>query len=313
VALLASAACFEGAPPDPAGPIQLAPGGGGAPIQVTATDPTIGGLGATLDVRVLGLGFVSGAKVDFLLNGSKTPGLKTNSNRFVSANEVVANITIAPDAVLDLYDVQVTVAGKKPGVGIELFQVCYQGPPGQCDPPLLDITFGQGMSGTDALRGDDADNTMYPGQGHISGNGNLMFWLGENNPRFVSVTTTGPFNGGTRNRIFTNNHTNPGGDNASGLLGMVEGSSGTAVLEAELHVQSSDPYQVVRYGKDCGGTGSGGGAVVAATKVGTTRLGDGRTWTITGTSGVHCKQVGKKPGLTQVGTAGPFSMTLVWP
>ena len=35
------------------------------------------------------------------------------------------------------------------------------------------------------------------------------------------------------------------------------------------------------------------------------------TTQITGASGVHCRQVGKKPGLTQVGTAGSFSARFV--
>ena len=94
---------------------------------------------------------------------------------------------------------------------------------------------------------------------------------------------------------------------------MVLGSTGSAVFEAELFVSLTDPYEAVRYGKDCSGTGSGGGTVVPANKAITTRSADGRTWTITGSAGVHCKQLKKKPGLSQVGTAGAFSMTLVWP
>lgn len=307
------AACSDKVPTEAGGPpIALAPGGGGPGPQVDATDPQSGQQATTLDVRVLGQNFASGAKVDFLLNGLKTPGVKTNSTRFVSSTEVVANITIASDAVVDRYDVQVSLAGKKPGVGIELFAVCSQGPPVQCDPIPLVITFGQGVTGTDALRGDDIANSSYPTPGHISGNGNLAFWLGEDNPRFVRVTSTA-FDGLTRRRIFTNNHTNPGGDDSLGLRGMVSGSTGSAVFEAELHVRSNDPYEVIRYGKDCSGTGSSGGTVVPATKAITTRSADGRTWTITGSAGVHCKQVAKKPGLSQVGTAGAFSMTLVSP
>lgn len=299
--------CSEQAPTE-AGtpPILVAPGGGVGGPQVDATDPTSAPQNTTLEVRVLGQNFASGAKVDFLLHGLKTPGVRTNSTRFVSATEVVANITIAADAVVDLYDVQVTLAGKKPGVGIELFAVLQQGPPGQWDPPPLVITFGQGSTGTDALRGDDVANSSYPTPGHISVNGNLMFWLGSDNPRSVRVTTSA-FDGQTRDRIFTNNHTNPGGDDSFGLLGMVEGSTGSAVVEAELNVQDNDPYVVLRYGKDCSGN------VVSGAKAVTTRSTDGRTWTITGSNGVHCQKLGKKPALSQVGTAGPFSMTLVWP
>lgn len=47
-------------------------------------------------------------------------------------------------------------------------------------------------------------------------------------------------------------------------------------------------------------------------KVVTTRSADGTTWTITAVvDGVHCKQVDKKPDLSQIGTAGLFSVTLV--
>jgi hypothetical protein len=136
-----------------------------------------------------------------------------------------------------------------------------------------------------------------------------MFWLGEGNPRAVRVKTTA-FDGETRRRVFTNNHTNPGGDNAMGFLGLGFGSSGTAVFEVELFNKSNEPYNVLRYGKDCAGTGSGGGNVVNATKVTIARSLDGNTWTITGSSGVHCKQVTKKPGLSQIGTAGAFEITL---
>jgi hypothetical protein len=287
------------------------PGGGGPSPTVDATDPSAAEQGTTLDVRVLGSNYDEGSSVDFLLDGKPTQKVKTNSSSFVSPTEVVANITIAADAVVDLYDVRVTTAGGKKGVGIEKFEVLLQGPPGQWDPPQLTITMRQGSGGgTDAVRADDEANTAYTTNASISGNGNLQFWLGSGNSRAVLFTTS--YSGGeTRDRIYTNNHTNPGGDDSFGLLGMLAGSSGTAVFEVELNLSDNDPYEVLRYGKDCTGKGSGGGNVVEGTKVATVRLGE-RNWTITGTSGVHCKQLGKKPGLSEVGTAEAFSMTLYW-
>lgn len=296
------------------GPTALAArASGGANPVVDATDPNQSPQDSTLDVLVLGSNFDSGSSAQFLLNGKVTPKVKTNSTTFVSPTKLKANITIAVDAVVAPYDVQVTAAGGRKGIGIEKFSVLQKSNPGQWNPPQLTVTFGQGLGGTDAVRGDYDAYSPYVALAHIALNGNLVFWLGAGSPRFVKVKTTA-FDGVTRNRIFTNNHSNPGGgDDSFGLLGMVEGSTGSAVFEAELHVSSTAPYEVLRYGKDCSGTGSGGGVVVPANKVITTRSADGRTWTIAGSNGVHCKQVAKKPGLSQVGTAGSFSMTLVWP
>jgi uncharacterized membrane protein len=47
----------------------------------------------------------------------------TNSTQFVSSTELVANITIAPDAPLASYDVIVTTSSGKGGIGTELFVV----------------------------------------------------------------------------------------------------------------------------------------------------------------------------------------------
>lgn len=172
----------------------------------------------------------------------------------------------------------------------------------------LQITLGQGLGGTDAIRADDIANTPYTdGQGgtvgaHINGpTGNLKLWTsqyGTPPARLVKVLATS-FDGFTSDRIYTNSHTNPGGDNSQGLRGMVIGSTGSAVLEAEL-----DNDGIVRYGKKCDGSAD------AATRAVTTHP-TATTWTISGTGGIHCKQLSSKPTLTQVGTTGPFSMALL--
>jgi hypothetical protein len=79
-----------------------------------------------LDVRVLGTGYDRGSRATWALKGDTTfaaTRIKTNSTRYVSSTEIVANITIAADAPLALYDIAVTTAGGKHGVGIELFTV----------------------------------------------------------------------------------------------------------------------------------------------------------------------------------------------
>lgn len=181
--------------------------------------------------------------------------------------------------------------------------------PAQCNADVdLRITMAEGSSGTQAIRGDDVGNTPYEegvdGVGaHLSAvNGNLMLSVQQSATRRYSWTSSAG-SGLSDDRLYTNTHDNPGGNNACGLFGMANGSTGTAVFEAEL-LAGATSSAILRYGKSCSGSAVGGERVT------TTRSADGNTWTISGTSGVHCdKSSGKK--LVQVGTAGGFSMTLV--
>lgn len=181
--------------------------------------------------------------------------------------------------------------------------------PAQCNVEVdLQITMAEGLGGTQAIRGDDADNTPYvealDGVGaHLSGvNGNLMLSV-QNSPtrRYAWTSSTG--SDLSNDRLYTNSHTNPGGNNACGLAGMANGSSGSAAFEAEL-LAGAGNAAIIRYGKTCSGSSD------AATRVVTTRSVDGLTWTISGTSGVHCDKNSKNK-LVQVGTTGSFSITLV--
>lgn len=109
--------------------------GGGKAIKVEATDPTFAEQATTVDVRVLGSGFEPDANAAFLLNGNPSPGIVSNGTVFVSETELIVNITVAFDADVALYDVEVTRArGRGRGVGTELFAVVEKGgggpPPG---------------------------------------------------------------------------------------------------------------------------------------------------------------------------------------
>jgi hypothetical protein len=108
----------------------LDPAGKPAPIGdpgVSATDPAEAPQDTTLDVRVLGSNFDRGSRADLALNCEVecvlSEKIKTNSTRYVSSTELVANITIAVDATVDRYDVLVTTSRGKRGIGIELFAV----------------------------------------------------------------------------------------------------------------------------------------------------------------------------------------------
>jgi probable HAF family extracellular repeat protein len=92
-------------------------------LAVTATSPSSSARDTTLDVQVSGSGFDRGSQAVFLLDGVADARVRTNSTRYVSQGQLVANLTIALDAVPERYDVMVTTSKGKKGIGTELFTV----------------------------------------------------------------------------------------------------------------------------------------------------------------------------------------------
>jgi probable HAF family extracellular repeat protein len=74
-------------------------------------------------VHVFGSGFDVGSRADWALHGVVSAKVATNSTRFVSSTELVANISIARDATLANYDVMVTTSSGKGGIGTECFVI----------------------------------------------------------------------------------------------------------------------------------------------------------------------------------------------
>ncbi len=95
---------------------------GGDPT-VTATVPDSATQDATLDVTVNGSNFDAGSVAEWAIDGVASVKVHTNSTRFVNSRRLIANITIAVDADPVLYDVIVTAATGKKGIGTELFAV----------------------------------------------------------------------------------------------------------------------------------------------------------------------------------------------
>jgi hypothetical protein len=173
-----------------------------------------------------------------------------------------------------------------------------------CGALPLSISFRDAVG--DALRSDGAGAyvDVVDGTAHLNGaTGRLMLWTAQDAnsaPRVVNVAATS-FIGGTTDRIYTNGHeSETPQDIGCGFKDMANGATGSAVLEVEL-----DADGIVRYGKACDGS------AFPANRVVTTRSADGLSWTVTGTTGKHCKKLGKKGGLSEVGSAGGFQMTLV--
>jgi len=94
---------------------------------VTSANPAASKRDTTIDVQVIGSGFAAGSRVDFLLNGVVDSKIHTNSTRYVSATELVANITIDATAVVDYRDVAVTTLAGKKGIGTEAFAILNGG------------------------------------------------------------------------------------------------------------------------------------------------------------------------------------------
>ena len=92
-------------------------------LAVTSTSPAFGDQGTTVDVHVFGSGFTPGAQAKWLLNGVADDHVHTNSTTYLSSSELVANITIASDATLAFWDVQVSLSNGKNGVGSDCFEV----------------------------------------------------------------------------------------------------------------------------------------------------------------------------------------------
>ena len=102
------AACAGDRPTGPDASILAAKGGGGGGPKVNAAEPNNAPQDTTLDIRVIGSGFEDGSVVKLLLAGNSTPKIVTNSTNFVDGNNLIANITIAIDAEITLYDIEVT-------------------------------------------------------------------------------------------------------------------------------------------------------------------------------------------------------------
>ena len=90
---------------------------------VAGADPAAAPQDTTLDVLVFGSNYDQGSRVDFARGGVVDPKLKVNSTTFRSSRELVANVTVAPDAATVSYDIVVTKSTGKKGIGTERFAV----------------------------------------------------------------------------------------------------------------------------------------------------------------------------------------------
>jgi len=109
------------------------PGAIKAQVQVNSTSPSAAPQGTTnLDVTINGNGFKKGATAQWFVTGTTNPGgVTVNSTSFRSSSQLIANITVAGDAAISGFDVQVASAGRT-GKGTDLFAVTAKGTPIGC-------------------------------------------------------------------------------------------------------------------------------------------------------------------------------------
>ncbi len=101
-------------------------------ITVTGTSPDSATQDTTLDVVISGTNFSNDAVATWALAGvADSQHVRTNSTRYVSSRQLVANITISSTATLGKWDVMVMSKGKG-GIGTEMFAIKVKSLQGGC-------------------------------------------------------------------------------------------------------------------------------------------------------------------------------------
>jgi len=130
ITLVCAVACSRdpNAPSDDSFDISAAKATSTTDMSVSSATPDSATQDTTLDVVINGSGFVSGTQANWSLAGVQDPmQVKTNSTRYVSSRQLIANITVSASAMAAKWDIVVTAAGKKGGIGTEAFTVKVRG------------------------------------------------------------------------------------------------------------------------------------------------------------------------------------------
>jgi hypothetical protein len=123
VAALLVSACAD-APPAATGPELADPRAAAtSTVAVTMIAPSEVARNVTVDITVNGTGFDRGSRVGIELGGVVDARVRVNGTRYVKSTQLVASVTVAPDAVLALYDVAVVTSTGKKGIGTEMLAV----------------------------------------------------------------------------------------------------------------------------------------------------------------------------------------------
>jgi hypothetical protein len=294
-------ACAESQPTSPADQFNAAARGGGSPgPRVSEAIPNEASQDTTLVVRVVGSGFDDGSVARWLLAGNSTDKVVVNHTTFIDDRNLDAQITIASDADVALYDVEVMTTRGKKGIGSELFAVKEKGGPPPSDTPVM-ATF----------RDDAVDGVYSDGGGSydavILAIGNLSLDARVATPRKLCFDFGGQ--AGAPEDVCDDGYLTTADPDVAPLV-MAPGSSMTTrgqVTWVRPDASGKGYNWFLQFGRDCDG------ADVAGNRLVVTHAPDGVTWTFTGTSAILCQMPTKgKPATTEVGRfAMPFELTVV--
>lgn len=298
--LMGLLACQETQPTDPSGPELLAAkgggGGGGPGPKVKEAVPNEAPQDTTLTVRVIGSGFDDGSTVKFLLAGQSAPKMVVNSSTFVDEQNLDVNVTIALDADVASYDIEVTTLRGKKGIGSEKFSVRLKGG------APVDIPVS--VSFRDAA----GDGVVSDGAGTYSNAlildiGNLQLDARNDNPRELCFNFDGQ--AGAPSVVCDDGFmTTSFPDMPGGLTVMAVGSTMTTAVQATWVIDGFN--WALRFGMDCDLNPDG------RTPRADVAHADAATWTVEGTTAVLCQMPVKgRPRVEEVGVFSmPFKITI---
>jgi hypothetical protein len=299
-------ACTESQPTSPNDlSILAARGGGGgpkSPVKVNEADPNEAPQDTTIWVRVIGSGFDDGSVAKWLLAGQSTPKVVVHQTTFVDDKNLDAEVTIALDADVALYDIEVmTLRGKK-GIGSELFSVKQKGAPS--DTPVS-ATFrdasGDGVRSDGAVPAEYTDAMIL-----VIGNFFVDARVNTNDRKFCFDFPDQPE---LPADVCDDGYFSTADPDVEPLL-MVSGSTMTTrgqVTWVRPDANGKGYNWFLRFGMDCDNTD------VAADRLTVTHALDGVTWTLEGTTAILCRMPTKgRPRAEFVGAfAMPFELTVV--
>ena len=307
-ALTGLLACTESQSSNLTEPSVLAAKGGpaGAKVRVTEAIPSEAPQEITLDVEVIGSGFDDGSVVEFLLAGQSTTKVNVNSSQFMSDKKLIAELTIAADADVALYDIEVTTSRGKKGIGSEKFSVKLKGAPTALP---VSATF-RGVTGDLSGDGVLSDEGGTYEEAVILVIGNLMLDARKDIPRqlcFDFGTESGaPFGGAFCDDGYL---TTADPDQEGGFPAMGVGSTMTTrgqVTWVKQDAAGKGYNWFLRFGMNCESADVGADRLTVVHP-------DESTWTLEGTHAVLCKMPTKgRPVAVAAGEFSmPFKLTLV--
>ena len=127
-------------------------------VQVNSANPDMAEQGSQdVDIEISGNGFDNSAAVDFFLTGTNNPGGVVVKNVKVRGpKKIIATVDVESEAIIDLFDIEVSLSNGRRGRGTTLFSVIKKASTGNNTVPQLRLQFRN--AATDGLSSDPTVN-----------------------------------------------------------------------------------------------------------------------------------------------------------